>query len=169
MSPTKLSSETTWKEWLLLLLLHCVYLAVASMTVGFLLEAALGHFWTDTILEPFAPGTALVALLTGYFVVSRGQSRRAAAWMWTVGVVWLAFGIYDMAWGSDAWDPTWSTEKTRFAYVIAELFGPTDKCSGSECLGELIFTMPFAASVMYSIGAYIKLRSLAKSALPKAT
>src|SRR6266404_2394155 len=41
-------------------------------------------------------------------------------------------------------------KKTRFAYLIANLFGPTDKCSGSECLSELIFTMPFTASVMYS-------------------
>jgi len=54
-------------------------------------------------------------------------------------------------------------KKTRFAYLIANLFGPTDKCSGSECLGELIFTMPFTASVMYSIGAYIKIRRLAKT------
>jgi hypothetical protein len=150
-------------ERLTLLLLHCVFLAVASMTVGLPLEAALGHFWTNTGFEPFAPMIALVALLTGYFVVSLGQSRQGAAWTWTVGVVWFAFGIYDAAWGSDAWDPRWSIEKTRLAYVIASLFGPTDKCSASECLSILIFTMPFTASVMYSIGAYIKLRRLAKT------
>ncbi len=104
----------------------------------------------------------MVALLLGYFVVSRGQVRRAAAWTWVIGAIWLAFGIYDLAWGGDGWDPRWSAEKTRFAYVIAQLFGPTGKCSSSECAGILIFTMPFTASVMYSIGAYIKLCGLGK-------
>jgi hypothetical protein len=166
MSSTKMPSETTWKEWLLLLLLHCVFLAVVSLTVGHLLEAALGHFWTDTILEPFAPMMALVALLSGYFVASRGQSRNAATWTWTVGIVWLTFGIYDTTRG---WEASWSPQKTRWAYAFANLFAPPPRCSATECLGELIFTMPFTASVMYSIGACIKLHSLAKSAPPKAT
>jgi hypothetical protein len=136
------------------------------MTVGFFLEASLSHLWINTGLEPYSPMIAFVALFSGYFVVSRmssGQSQHAAAWIWTIGVVWLAFGIYDTAWGSDAWDARWSPEKTRFAYVIANLFGPTDRCSGSECLGELIFTTPFTATVLYSIGAYIKIRRLVKS------
>jgi hypothetical protein len=161
-SPTQPPGETSRKEWLLLLLLHCIFLAVATVTVGFFLEVTFGHFWANAPLGPFPPGIALVALLSGYFVVSRGQSRRAAGWTWAVGAIWLAFGIYDYAWGSDAWDPRWSTEKTRFAYVIADLFGPTDKCSASECVGVFLFTMPFTASIMYSIGAYIKLRRLAK-------
>jgi hypothetical protein len=161
-SPTQPPGETTWKEWSLLLLLHCIFLAVASITVGVFLELTLDYLGARTRLFPFTPGIAFVAFLTGYFVVSRGQSRRAAVWTWTVGAIWLAFGIYDFAWGSDAWDLRWSTEKTRLAYAIAELFGPPDKCSSSECLGVFIFTMPFTASVMYSIGAYVKLRRLAE-------
>jgi hypothetical protein len=169
-SSTNLPSNTTWMEtwvepwleWLTLLLLHCVFLAVISMAVGLFLEAALGRYWVDTGLEPFAPMIALVALLTGYFAVSPGKRQRAAAWTWTVGVLWLAFGIYDTAWGSDAWNPMWSNQKTRLAYVIANLFSSTNKCRDSECIGELIFTIPFTASVMYSIGAFIKIRRLAK-------
>jgi hypothetical protein len=152
--------ETTWKEWLLLLLLHCGFLAVASVTLGFFLEITFGHYWVDTPLEPFSPMIALVAVFSGYFVVGRGQSRHAAAWTWTVGVLWLAYGIYDTARG---WDPSWSHENTRWAYAYANLFAPPPRCSGSECLGEAIFTMPFTASVMYSIGAFIKLRRLAKT------
>ena len=39
---------------------------------------------------------------------------------------------------------------------VKNLFGPTLKCSNSECLGELFFTIPFTASVTYSLGAYIR-------------
>jgi hypothetical protein len=156
--PGKINWKETGKEWLALLLLHCVFLAVATVTAGVLLEVTLDHFGAN--LWPFAPGIAFVALLTGYFVVSQGQSRRAAAWTWTVGVVWFSVGIYDAAWG---WDPAWSLEKSRLAYVIVDLFGPADKCSASECVGVGFFTMPFTATVLYSIGAYIKIRRLAKT------
>jgi len=146
-------------EWLKLLLLHCVFLA-AAFIIGFFLEAALSRYWVNTGLETFAPMIALVALLTGYFVVSPGKRQRAAAWMWTVGVLWLAFGIHDTARG---WDPSWSHENTRWAYAYANLFAPPPRCSGTECLGEAIFTMPFTASVMYSTGAFIKICRLAKN------
>jgi hypothetical protein len=149
-----------WLEWLALLFLHCFFLAAASITVGFFLEVALGSYLVNTRLEPFAPMIALVALLTGYFVVSPGKKRRAASWTWLVGVLWLAFGIYDTASG---WDASWSHEKSRWSYAYANLFAPPPRCSGSECLGEAIFTMPFTASVMYSIGAFIKIRRLAKN------
>ena len=161
MSSTIPPGEITWKEWLLFLLLHCLILAVGSMTLGLAAEAAWGNYWLNTGLDGYSPMIALVALLSGYFVVSQGQSRHAAPWMWTVGTVWLAFGIFDTAWGPDAWNATWSPEKTRLAHVIANLFGPTDRCNSSECLTEIIFTTPFTASVMYSIGAYIKIRRLA--------
>jgi len=152
--------QPTWKGWFLYLLLHCVFLAVASMTLGLFLQVASDHFWVHTVLEPYYPMIALVALLAGYFVASRGQSRHAAAWTWTVGVLWLAIGIYDAA---NGWDANWSHEKTRWAYAYANLFAPPPRCSSSECAGEAIFTMPFTASIMYSIGAFIKIRRLAKN------
>jgi hypothetical protein len=159
--------QPTWMEkWiepllkrLGLLLLHWVFLTVASMTIGLFLEAVLGRFWTDTVLEPFAPGIALAAFLTGYFVVSGSNRSRAATWTWIVGVLWLAYGIYDAA---RFWDPRFYLERSRWMYAYANLFTPPPRCSASECLGELIFTMPFTASVMYSIGAYIKIGRLAK-------
>ena len=127
------------------------------MALGFFPEGTLGHYWYNTGLEPYSPMIALIALLSGYFIVSAGFSQQAATSTWIVGAVWLAFGIYDTGRG---WDASWSPEKTRLAYVLANLFGSTVKCSGSECLGELIFTTPFTACVMYSIGAYIKTRRL---------
>ena len=73
----------------------------------------------------------------------------------SIGLAWLLFGMYDT---TRYWSASWSAEKTRWGFMLANLFGPTLKCSGSECLGELIFTTPFTASVTYSIGAYLRKR-----------
>jgi len=73
------------------------------------------------------------------------------------GVLWLAFGIYGE---TRLWSASWSGETTRLQYAFAEFFGPTSKCSGSECLNEVFFTMPFVASVMYSFGAYLRGRRM---------
>ena len=64
------------------------------------------------------------------------------------------------------WPPSVvAVEKTRWGYAIANLFGPTIKYSGSECLYELLFTTPFAASVTYSLGAYLRRRQLLRAAV----
>ena len=60
----------------------------------------------------------------------------------------LAFGIYDLTSGEDA---GWLPGRTRLAYAFDNQFGPTLKCSGSGCLGELIFTTPFSAAVIIGI------------------
>ena len=73
-------------------------------------------------------------------------------------------GMYDAMSG---WSASWSPEKTRWSYMLANLFGPSNKCSASECLGELFFTTPFAVSLTYSVGAYIAKRQTKR--LAKAT
>ena len=125
------------------------------MIIGFLPEAALSRAYANTYLAPYSPAIALIAFLLGYFLSPRVKKGQAATFVWVVGLLWLIYGMYD---GLGYWSASWSPEKTRWSAMLAGLFGPTDKCSGSECLGELIFTTPFAASVTYSIAAYIRKR-----------
>jgi hypothetical protein len=44
-------------------------------------------------------------------------------------------------------------------YVLNNFFSRTSACSASECLGELIFTTPFAISIVYSMAAALGLRA----------
>jgi hypothetical protein len=127
------------------------------MLLGFLPEALTSRLYYNSGLEPYSPAIAASALLLGYFVSSRVLSSRAAMWTWLVGVLWLLVGVQEL---TSHWSANWSPEKTRWGYALANLFGPTLKCSGSECLYELFFTTPLAASVMYSIGAYLRERRL---------
>ena len=104
-------------------------------------------------LEPYSPMIAATSFLLGYFVADRILNGRAATFIWIIGLAWMVFGIYDT---TRYWSASWSPEKTRWGYALANLFGPTVKCSGSECLGELFVTTPFAASITYSVGAYLR-------------
>ena len=123
------------------------------MFIGFLPEALVGQLYYNTVIGAYSPIIAISAFLLGYFVSFRILSLRAATWTWTLGLVWLLVGVHEL---SSHWSAWWSPEKTLRGYVLANLFGPTLKCSGSECLYEVVLTTPFAASIMYSIGAYIR-------------
>ena len=132
------------------------FVAVAGgMTIGFLPEALVARMYYNTGLEPYSPMIAATAFLLGYFAAGFIFSGRAANFIWIIGIAWLVFGMYET---TRYWSANWSPEKTRWGYMVTNLFGPTLKCSGSECLGELIFTTPFTASVTYSIGAYLRKR-----------
>jgi hypothetical protein len=144
-----------YDSWAKSLFLHYLVGVVGGMVIGFLPEAELSRIYYNTGLEPYAPAIAITALLLGYFVSVHIGKGRAATSAWVLGLLWMFFGIYDT---TRYWSASWSVEKTRWGYVLANLFGPTLKCSGSECLGELFFTTPFTASVTYSIGAYIRKR-----------
>jgi hypothetical protein len=134
--------------------LHWLVAVMGSFAMGILLEGYLGQaLYGRTWIEPFAPFIALTALLMGYVLPSYMPRRRTATCLWLVGVLWLSFGIYDLMRG---WRSSWSPEKTRFDYLIANLF--TSRCSGTECLYELFFAVPFIASVAYSLGAYVRKR-----------
>ncbi len=147
--------QPEWLRRLLSLLAQYLVAVAGAMIIGFLPEALLSRAYYNTGIEPYSPAIALTAFLLGYFVSPRVRKGQAATFVWVVGLLWLIYGMYDSV---GYWSASWSPEKTRWAYMLADLFGPTDKCSGSECMGELIFTTPFAASVMYSIAAYIRKR-----------
>jgi hypothetical protein len=142
-------------SWPLSWLAHYFVAVAGAMMIGFLPEALLSRVYYNTGIEPYSPMIAITAFLLGYFVSLFIFDGRAAAFVWIIGLAWMVFGIYDM---TRYWSASWSPERTRWGYMLANLFGPTLKCSGSECMGELFFTTPFTASITYSIGAYVRRR-----------
>ena len=124
-----------------------------SFVIGSLLDAWFGRFYHNTGLEPYSPAIAVTAFALGYFLSSRVLSGRAAEFVWILGLLWMSLGIYGTL---EYWSPNWSPEKTRWSYVLANLFSPTTKCSDTDCFSELLFTTPLMASVAYSIGAYMR-------------
>lgn len=138
-------------SWILSLGTHSFVAVAGAMAIGFVPEAKLGQAYYNTAADPYSPVIALVALLLGYFLSRHVRKGQAAEFVWVVGCAWMLFGIYATASG---WNSTWSAERSRVAYVLANLFGSTLKCSGTECLGELFFTTPFTATMAYSIAAY---------------
>lgn len=151
------SIEKVLFSWPAQLVFHFSVAAAGGMFVGFLPEALISQLYYNTGIEAYSPIIAISAFLLGYFVSFRILSLRAATWTWVLGLVWLAVGVRGL---SSGWGASWSPEKTPLGYVLANLFGPTLKCSGSDCLYEIVFTTPFAASITYSIGAYLRQRRL---------
>ena len=144
-----------WVSWFVSCAAHYFIAVAGAMIIGFLPEALVSRAYYNTGLEPYSPMIAFTAFLLGYMVSSSRFNGRAAMFVWIIGLAWMMFGIYDT---TRYWSASWSPEKTRWGYMLANLFGPTLKCSSSECLGELLFTTPFVASITYSIGAYIAKR-----------
>ena len=142
-------------SWPLSWVAHYFVAVAGAMIIGFLPEAILSRVYYNTGLEPYSPMIAITAFPLGYFVSLSIFNGRAATFVWIIGLAWMMFGIYDT---TRYWSAGWSPEKTRWGYMLANLFGPTLKCSGSECLGEVFFTTPFTASITYSIGAYLAKR-----------
>jgi hypothetical protein len=141
--------------WPIAWIAQYVVAVAGGMIVGFLPEALVSRMYYNTGLEPYSPMIALTAFLLGYFAARHIFQGRAATFIWIIGLAWMIFGIYDT---TRNWSASWSPEKTRWGYMLANLFGPTLKCSGSECLGELLFTTPFIASITYSVGAFLRKR-----------
>jgi hypothetical protein len=132
------------------LTLHTGIAVLGSMLIGIGPEAAIGRYYYNTYIEPYSPAILLVSMVLGYSV-NRKMGNRAAQWVWVPGVLWLLIGVYDTSrypWGS-----------SRLQYVVDNLFSPATKCGDSECLGEVLFTTVFAATVGYSIAAVVGLRS----------
>jgi hypothetical protein len=138
-------------SWFACLLLHCFVAVGISGLIGFLPEVFLSKLYYNSGIEAYSPAIATAALLLGYFVAPRLGAKAATA-TWACGAAWMICGIYDTG---SRWSHEWSSDPTRWSYVVSNLFGPTIRCSGSECLGELLFTTPFTASVAYSLGAFL--------------
>ena len=145
----------TTLSWSVSLIMHYFLAVAGGMIIGFLPEVVLSRAYYNTGLEPYSPAIALTAFLLGYSASAHIRDGRAASFVWTLGPLWMLFGISTTM---TDWNPSWATEKTRWGYMLANLFGATLKCGGTECLYELFYTTPFTASVTYSLGAYVRKR-----------
>jgi hypothetical protein len=143
---------------------HFALSAITAIIIGLPIEARFSSFYKNSWIEPLSPCTAVVAGLLG-FLVARWWGDRRAFWVWVAGLVWFVFGLHESYSG---WSPAWFHE-TRAQYTFDTLLGPGTRCSGSECLGELIFTAPLVCSVAYSVCAWVTLRKVEKSPTPEST
>jgi hypothetical protein len=146
----------------LLIAFHCLIAVAGGFVLGILPEIGLEHFCERIGLGAFAPlyspVVPIIAFFLGYFISGRVLGAKVAAWTWTAGLAWLIFGVY---WDDlRLWNATWSTENGRIGSALGDFFGPTRKCGNMECLAEIVYPIPFIASVMYSIGAYRRRRQV---------
>jgi hypothetical protein len=148
------------------LFLQFVLAVVGSMLIGFLPEAFISRYYYNSGFEAYSPAIFATAIMLGYLVtrslghssaIMRKLGHSSAMWVWIVGLVWLVYGAYDE---SSQWYK--GVAHSRLDYIVANFFGPTSKCSETECLNELFFTTPFTATIGYSLGAAIGLAFLPK-------
>lgn len=131
---------------------------VTAMILGTFVEWLLiaWGFERFTWEEPLFPWMLIPAGILGIVAV-RLWGDHEAAWTWVLGFLWLVVGACLLA--SD-WQESPGDTRTRFAYVAANLFGPTDNCSAdTECLYTVIFTAPLMCSIAFSAISLLGLRS----------
>jgi hypothetical protein len=127
------------------------------MLIGFLPEVFTARYYYNSGFEAYSPAIFATASVLGC-LVTRGLGHSPAMWVRMVGLVWLVYGAYD---GSGYWYK--GAAHSRLDYVAANFFGPTTKCSNTECLYELFVTTPFPATVGYSLGSAFGLRAYRKT------
>jgi hypothetical protein len=151
----ELTTTAKWQTLLTQYVGHYVAAVVGSMLLGLVPEGLLSNAYVNTPLSTFPPFILASAALLGYFV-NRRFGHRTALFIWGVALGWFALGFWELC---RNWSPAWDYHRTRWAYAAANLFGPTPRCSGTECMYELFFTFPLATSCVYSLFALLGLRS----------
>jgi hypothetical protein len=145
-----MGSERPWHSFATLLL-HVILLGFA-FGIGFILEALFSRYYQASHIAAFSPCIAVTAFVTAFFA-NRRRRDRGPLLFGVAGLLWLAFAIWDEG---RAWNPTWAHE-SRSNYLVHMFFGTPAQCSASECIGELFFTTPCIAAIVYSIGAAVGL------------
>jgi hypothetical protein len=103
---------------------------------------------TPLFRTPFFLGALFGGAIMG-FLVNRNARDLTALLVWIVPLAWLIYGIRD---STASYSQAWA-HQSRSAYVWDNFFGT--RCSGSECLDELLFTTPFLSSISYSVTSYL--------------
>jgi len=121
-------------------------------TIGIRRVPSLGILY-NTFLWIF--GTLLGLL------VNRFTRHRSACWVGPIALVFM-FGV--MVWDISILEHSnyyaAVTHGHYWTYELGQLLSRNDEtCSASECLGKLFVTFPVIASIAYSIGAWLGLRS----------
>ena len=146
------------------LVYHIPLAMVASMIVATLLSMFLLR---DSV--PFGPSVWLAGFGLG-FLINRKLRDRAACWVGIIGVLGLAILIICSYRGFET--SAYYRQQTGdsyWAYLDESLFtSDSNKCGSSECLGQFFFTAPVVASVAYSLGAFLALRSKSKGNIQNA-
>jgi hypothetical protein len=139
--------------------LHWFGAVFVSFIVGFFPEGLVGDWYRNTPLDAFVPCMSAVAILLGILVArSRSLADKRARWAWIPGLFWFGFGVHSMLFvGGVPQTGAWGGS-TPFRYLLDNLLGGTSKCGDTECLDELIFTMPLVVSTAYSLASWITLR-----------
>jgi protein-S-isoprenylcysteine O-methyltransferase Ste14 len=140
--------------------LHCFGAVFVSFIVGFFPEGFVGERWYyNSPLEAFVPCMSAVAILLGILVArSSSLADKRAMWAWIPGLFWFGFGVHNMLLVGGVLQTGAWTGSTPFRFLMDNLFGGTPKCGDTECLDELIFTMPLVVSTAYSLASGITLR-----------
>jgi hypothetical protein len=142
--------------------LHSAAAIAGSVTVAILLAPLFGPAILESVpllISPLAwgPGFALG------LVINRLSSHRSACWTWSVGLVWLAYGIWDAC--RIYRFPPWFPPKGDFvhrAWHIFFTFNDAEAWGGSS-LATVIFTIPALSSIAYSVGSWLALRTNRKA------
>jgi hypothetical protein len=130
-------------------LIHLMFATAGAMVVGFIPEAFASRTYLNSGLEAFSPMIFAVAGILGT-IINKEAGNKAAMWVWVAGTAWLCLEMYNE---SRSWD--FGRAHSRAEYIVNNFFGPTSKCSATECLSELFAKTPFASTVGYSIGGVI--------------
>jgi len=140
------------KRWLGAVILQFVFAEVVSFLCGGLPEAKFQQRFADNNLGAFAPFITCAGLILGFYLSPIIMKGKGAAWTWLIGILLLAYGISKLA---IHWSPQETSEPTRWAYAVANVFGNPDQCDRTGCVNEMIFTTPCSVAVAYSIGAIV--------------
>jgi hypothetical protein len=154
---------------------HTLIAMIGSMFVGGFLSIVIGlvvgrvvpGYWvllrllTDVPYSPLFWGSGLPL----GFLVNRRTLSGGACWVWIAGILWLGLGAltsYSPYRNHPWYNPPWCPPQgcSFLEQIRDNLFDlKGDRCGGSECAGEFLFTAPAFCSIAYSIGALLALRS----------
>jgi hypothetical protein len=147
---TDLSSLSKLWTWLRAVAVQFVVAEALSFFCGWLPEVKFSRYLINTSWEPYSPAITCAAFALGCYLSPVIFKMKGAASTWIIGVLWRGYGFLDMA---RNWSSTWSSQPSRWAEASINLFGKTEQCGATECLGELMFTAPCAVAMAYSMGA----------------
>lgn len=129
-------------------IVHFFVAALIALIVG----GVAAHLFTGRKIEQFFLAVELLSgLLAGFSQSAYLLGGTGAPWAWVVGAVPFLNNMHELA---SFWSPVWAPT-ARWDYVTENMFSPS-RCSETECLYMAFGTLPFVASIGYSLGALLR-------------
>ena len=156
--PPPSDSDAVW------IALHAIASLIVGPVIVFMVVGIADGIFGNSPLKPiFERGGLANPFIWGPgfvlgFLVNRIISGRFACWVWPLGVVWLAYGIWDSV---HLYDPRWYQGCSASENVVNAFFILNSrKCGGgSSTLAGILFTLPAVNTIAYSLGAWLGLLS----------